>query len=165
MIGNLNSAQFRQAWPHFSSTAKGLFRILYLTQDFVPSSHIEQELNVSPEFRGVRSRISVVLESVADLSSSYGYFEWKSSDGYRIADHLRPVVGELLGYHDEEKTNLLDTIWTIKKMLDSLTSHINNAPEHESVTSPHEFEQLNSELDNHLQSLLKPPAQQPTPEN
>ena len=103
MIERLNSAQFRQAWPQFSSAAKELFRILYLTQDFVPSSHIQEELNVSQEFKGIRARISVVLDDIARPSSSYDCFDWESSSGYRLVDHLRPVVGELLGYHDEEK--------------------------------------------------------------
>ena len=76
MIERLNSAQFRQAWPQFSSAAKELFRILYLTQDFVPSSHIQEELNVSQEFKGIRARISVVLDDIAGPSSSYDCFDW-----------------------------------------------------------------------------------------
>ncbi len=159
MIEQLNSTHLRQAWPQFSLTAHKLFRILYLTQDFVPSSQIETELNVSQDFTGVRAGISRILDDIDDYSRSHDCFYQDDSDGYRLADHLRPVVGELLGYHDEEKTSLLDAIWAIKGMLYSLTMRLDDIPGDESGIVTHEFRQRNRELEEHMQSLLKPPPQ------
>lgn len=158
MDSKVNPALLRKSWPLLSKKAKDLFAIHYDTQDCVSEQRLKEELNVnSVGLRSVRAWIDMKISAAngGGYFSASDCFQW-DTNGYRLRDQLRPVVGELLEYHTKEKTILLQTLWTIGLMFESLERHIDSIPGDEIQTFSINLRTHQQELDSLLQDLLKP---------
>lgn len=83
-----------------------LLTILYNTDGYVPDSEIQKELGKEPKgVGGVMAWVKIYLseEGAKDVKRD-DFFQWKEpidEGGYRLRDHLRPVVAKLLNLESE----------------------------------------------------------------
>lgn len=149
-----NSDALRKCWSRLSFNAQTVFRVLYETQDYVPREDLAKHL-YNDDLEKILGWIGrAIREGGGGTSSYYKFIDWDSG-GYRLRDHFRPVVGELLGHHEKEKTVLLDTLWTMKELLDSLERRVDDIPIDERFVDSQNIRMRQQRLESLLQELLK----------
>ena len=151
----LPSDVLREHWSSLSINAKKLFRILYENQEGVPTQDLQEVLDTTND--GVEKVIGWIGRSIGETGGGWYYrggcFEW-GSHGYRLKDHLRPVVGELLGYHEKDKTLILEALWNVSRMLGLIEGRIRDIPGDETGTFSTEFKACQQEFEKVLQGFL-----------
>ena len=150
-----NSDVLRKHWWALSPTAHDIFKVLYKTQDYVPYEELMKHL-YNDDLEKVFGWIGRSIREAGGGTVSWNNFIDWGDGGYRLRDHLRPVVGEKLGHHEKEKTVLLETIWTMKEMFDLLERRVDDIPGDKNDSLYMEFKSCQQELDRLSQELLNP---------
>ena len=108
MHSSVSPELFRKALSgSLSEKEKRLLKVLYESDDYVPDSKLQQELGVDAKgVGGVMGSIKERLTSTGEIETVYRdeFFRWMppSEEGaYRLQDHLRPVVREILAREGE----------------------------------------------------------------
>ena len=154
-MGMSNSDVLRKCWWNLSLNATTIFRILYGTQDYVPYEELVKHL-YSDDLEKILGWMGrSIREAGGDTCSYYKFIEW-DSDGYRLRDCMRAVVGELLGRHDKGKTILLESLWNMAGIVKSLETRVDDIPGDISADLAMEFKLCQQELERLSQELLKP---------
>ena len=148
----LNSDVLRNSWWKLSLNAHTIFRVLYETQDEVPSEELARQLYADDLYK-VFGWIGRSFKGKGSGGySHFTFFDW-GADGYRLRDHWRPVVGELLGHHEKEKTILLETLWSMTRMFGLLERRVGDTPGERPADFSMEFKTRQQELEGLLQEL------------
>ena len=166
----MNSDALRKNWKALSENARLFFEILYEEQGYVSEQELSKKLSTNPEdLSKILGWIGRTFES-AGVRQHYWWTYFEQDEGkYRLADRYRPVVGELLGYHGEERTILLDTLWAMQDMFHSIASHFRNFSNEDVAGHLYELEQNEREVNYLLHKLSNfrhqsPPEKESTPQ-
>ena len=108
MHSSVSPKLFRKALAGpLSEKERRLLKLLYESDDYVPDSKLRQELGVDARgVGGVMGSIKERLTSTGEIETvdRDEFFRWMppSEEGaYRLLDHLRPVVREILSHEKE----------------------------------------------------------------
>ena len=159
-MDELSPDVLRKGWWELSPNAHILFKILYETQDYVPEQKLVEKIFIAGDsLTQVLGWIAWVIGAAeGGLPYRGGDFQRgfeSDSGGYRLKDHLRPVVGELLGHHKEGKTILLESLWNMARMVKSLENRIGDIPDDIPANFAMEFKSCQQELERLSQDLFE----------